>query len=172
MALKARDRRGPAIALRLLIYPALGCDLSLPSHVENADAPGLTTGDVAKYLRLYTGLAPEAVADPYAAPLLANDLTGMPAAMIAACELDPLRDEAAAWHDRLRRAGVPSRYYLGEGLVHGILRARHMSAPAMRFFEAVCEGLSDLRGRGEAGEERYSHIPSCSASQPAALAAS
>ena len=135
MALKARDRRGPAIALRLLIYPALGCDLSLPSHVENADAPGLTTGDVAKYLRLYTGLAPEAIADRYAAPLLAEDLAGLPAAMIAACQLDPLR-----------RAGVPSRYYLGEGLVHGILRARRMSAPAMRFFEAVCEGLSDLRG--------------------------
>ena len=146
VALKARNIGGPAVALQLLIYPALGCDLSLPSYAENADAPGLSTADMAKYLRLYTGLAPEKIADPYAAPLLADGLAGMPPAMIAACELDPLRDEAALWHDRLRQAGVPSRYYLGDGLVHGCMRARRMSAPAMRLFEAVCEGLSDLRG--------------------------
>ncbi len=145
VALKARDESGPTAKLLLLIYPALGCDLSLPSYAENADAPALTTGDMAKYLRLYTGQAPEEITDSYVAPLLASDLAGMPPAMIAACELDPLRDEAAAWHDRLGQAGVPSRYYLGEGLVHGVLRARRMSAPAMRFFDAICEGLSGLR---------------------------
>jgi acetyl esterase len=146
VALKARDTGGPAIGLQLLIYPALGCDLFLPSYAENADTPALTTGDMAKYLRLYTGQEPEEITDPYAAPLLAPDLAGMPPAMIAACELDPLRDEAVAWHERLERAGVPSRYYLGEGLVHGCMRARRMSAPAMRFFETICAGLSTLRG--------------------------
>ena len=145
VALKARDEGGPALALLLLIYPTLGCDHSLPSFAENADAPGLTTGDMTKYLRLYTGQEPEEITDSRAAPLLATDLAGMPAAMIAACGLDPLRDEAAAWHERLERAGVPSRYYLGEGLVHGCMRARRMSASAMRFFEAICEGLSGLR---------------------------
>jgi len=145
VALKARDEGGPALALQLLIYPTLGSDHSLPSFAENADAPVLTTGDMAKYLRLYTGQEPADIADPMAAPLLAGDLTGMPPAMIAACALDPLRDEAAGWHERLQRAGVPSRYYLGEGLVHGCMRARRMSAAAMRFFEAVCEGLSVLR---------------------------
>jgi acetyl esterase len=146
VALKAREKGGPAIGLQLLIYPALGCDLSLPSYAENADAPALTTADMAKYLQLYTGQAPHEITDPYVAPLLATDLAGMPPAMIAACELDPLRDEAAAWHERLEQVGVPSRHYLGEGLVHGCLRARRMSAPAMRFFEVVCEGLSALRG--------------------------
>jgi acetyl esterase len=146
VALKARDGGGPAIGLQLLIYPALGCDFSLASYAENADAPALTTSDMAKYLRLYTGQEPEEITDPYAAPLLAPDLAGMPPAMIAACELDPLRDEAVAWHERLERAGVPSRYYLGEGLVHGCMRARRMSPRSMRFFETLCEGLSTLRG--------------------------
>ncbi|MBE9556265.1 MAG: alpha/beta hydrolase [Proteobacteria bacterium] len=146
VALKARDAGGPAIALQLLIYPALGCDLSLPSYAENADAPALTTSDMAKYLRLYTGKEPHEITDPHVAPLLAADLADMPPAMIAACELDPLRDEAAAWHERLVEAGVSSRYYLGEGLVHGCMRARRMSPTAMRFFEAVNEGLSGLRG--------------------------
>lgn len=146
VALKARDDGGPALALQLLIYPTLGCDHSLPSFAENADAPALTTGDMAKYLRLYTGKAPEDITDVFAAPLLAPDLSGMPPAMIAACELDPLRDEAAAWHGGLERAGVPSRYYLGQGLVHGCMRARRMSPGAMRFFEAICEGLAALRG--------------------------
>ena len=145
VALKARDQDGPALALQLLIYPTLGCDHSLPSFAENTDAPGLTTADMAKYLRLYTGQEPDDISDPHAAPLLAGNLSGMPPAVIAACALDPLRDEAAAWHERLQRAGVPSRYYLGEGLVHGCLRARRMSPAAMRFFEAICEGLSGLR---------------------------
>ncbi|UCH73113.1 MAG: alpha/beta hydrolase [Rhodospirillales bacterium] len=144
VTLKARDAGGPPLALQLLIYPTLGCDLSLSSFVENADAPGLGTGDIAAYLRLYTGREPEDISDPLAAPLLAAELAGLPPAMIAACELDPLRDEAAAWHHRLREAGVASRYYLGQGLIHGCMRARRLSPAAMRFFEAICAGLSDL----------------------------
>ena len=146
VALKARDEGGPPLALQLLIYPTLGCDHGLPSFGENFDAPALTTADMAKYLRLYTGQEPHEITDPRAAPLLTADLAGMPPAMIAACELDPLRDEATVWHDRLTRAGVPSRLCLGEGLVHGCMRARRMSPPAMRLFEAICEGLSSLRG--------------------------
>jgi len=144
VALDARDRGLPAMKFQLLIYPTLGCDHSLASFVENAEAPALTTAGMAEYLRLYTGLAPAEITDPRAAPLLVDDLSGMPPAMIAACALDPLRDEAAAWHARLERAGVPSRYYLGAGLVHGCMRARRMSQPAMRFFEAVCDGLAAL----------------------------
>lgn len=145
VALNARET-GPALALQLLIYPTLGCDHSLPSFTENADAPALTTADMAKYLRLYTGQEPEAITDFRAAPLLAEDLGGMPPAFIAACELDPLRDEARAWHAGLERAGVPSRYYLGQGLVHGCMRARRMSPAAMDFFEAICEGAVSLKG--------------------------
>jgi len=145
VALKARAEGGVAIKMLLLIYPTLGCDHSLPSFVENSEAPALSTVGMATYLRLYTGREPNEITDRYAAPLLVTDLAGMPPAFIAACELDPLRDEAATWHERLLRAGVPSRYYLGEGLVHGCMRARRMSAPAMRFFEAICEGLSGLR---------------------------
>jgi acetyl esterase len=147
VALKAHEERGPTLALQLLIYPALGCDHSLPSYIENAEAPGLTTADMAAYLRHYTGMEPDRITDPIAAPLLAEDLRGLPPAMIAACELDPLRDEAVLWHERLRAAGVASRLYIGEGLVHGILRARLLSAPAMRFFEKVCAGLQSLNKR-------------------------
>lgn len=144
VALKARDSGGPPLALQLLIYPTLGCNLTLPSFAENADAPGLTTGDIASYLRLYTGKDPEDISDPLAAPLLAADLGGLPPAVITACELDPLRDEAVGWHDRLCESGVTSHFYLGEGLIHGCMRARRMSPAAMRFFDAICGGLSRL----------------------------
>lgn len=147
VACRARDEGGPPLALQLLIYPALGCDHSLPSYIENAEAPGLTTVEMATYLRHYTGMEPDRITDPIAAPLLAEDLHGLPPAMIAACELDPLRDEAVLWHERLRAAGIGSHLYMGEGLVHGILRARLVSAPAMRFFEEVCAGLRSLNAR-------------------------
>lgn len=135
---------GPALALQLLIYPTLGADHSLPSYIDNAEAPALTTADMAKYLRLYTGREPAEIDDPRAAPLLAEDLAGMPPAFIAACELDPLRDEATAWHWKLQKAGVPSKLYMGDGLVHGCMRARRMAPAAMQQFQAICEGLSAL----------------------------
>ncbi len=141
-----RDSKGPTPALQLLIYPALGCDLTLPSFVENADAPALTTSDMAKYLRLYTGREPSEIDDPYAVPLLSESLSGLPPAALFACELDPLRDEARAWHERLRAEGVQSEYYLGAGLVHGCLRARRMSPAAMAFFEAICAAARELNG--------------------------
>ena len=145
VALQSRNT-GPDLALQLLIYPTLGCDHSLPSFTENADAPALNTADMAKYLRLYTGQEPDEISDIRAAPLLAEDLAGMPPAFIAACELDPLRDEARAWHVKLGKAGVPSRLYLGAGLVHGCMRARRISPAAMDFFEAICSGLTPLQG--------------------------
>lgn len=57
--------------------------------------------------------------DPYAAPLVAENLTNLPPAFVIAAEFDVLRDEALAYAEKLKVAGVKVESTLEEGLVHG-----------------------------------------------------
>ena len=138
LALRARkDGLHGAIAGQVLVYPSLGGDIASGSYVEMAEAPGLTTADVV-YYRDILG-APED--DVVAHPLLADDLSGLPAAYITAAHFDPLRDDARNYATRLAQAGVDVTFREEPQMVHAWLRARHMSPGAKAGFAALCEGI-------------------------------
>ncbi len=141
VALKARDEDGPQLALQLLEVPALDLTLSAPSHQRNATGYGLTANDIHKLLGYYLA-SPEQARHPYASPLLADDLTGLPPAYILSAEYDPLCDDGPAYTRRLTEAGVPATFSLQEGQIH-VSPAMTKILPAARAWRE--EVLSSLR---------------------------
>jgi acetyl esterase len=120
---------------QILIYPGLGGDHQLPSRSECIDAPLLSSSDVDCYHALY--LRGSRKPGAYAMPLLAADLAGLPAALIAVAQFDPLRDDGVCYAERLNAAGVAATLYYGEGLVHGCLRGRGQVAEVDALYETL-----------------------------------
>lgn len=57
-------------------------------------------------------------ADPRVSPLRAASVGGLPPTCVHTAEFDPLRDEGAAYSERLRAAGVPGTYRCHPGMIH------------------------------------------------------
>ncbi|HWE36078.1 MAG TPA: alpha/beta hydrolase [Isosphaeraceae bacterium] len=118
VALRARDRGGPPIAFQMLIYPVLDSGCNTPSYREHAEGYGLTRLGMRRY---WSNYLPDLVSgrDPLAAPASADDLRGLPPALVQTAEFDVLRDEAESYAARLRAAGVAAECRRYDGLIHG-----------------------------------------------------
>jgi acetyl esterase len=138
LCLRLRRLQGVMPLAQILIYPSLGSHGDLPSFVENADAPLLRTVDLAHYDALYQGDFQDKN-DPELAPLQAHDFSHLPPAFIITADVDPLRDEADVYVEKLNAAGVKAEWRNEPELVHGYLRARHCSDRAERSFKAIVE---------------------------------
>jgi acetyl esterase len=106
-ALRARDLSGPALAMQLLVYPITDCDVDRKSYHQFVGSElMLNRGDMVWFWDQYAP-DPAVRTNPYASPLRAPDLAGLPPAYLITAEFDPLREEGFAYADRLRDAKVP-----------------------------------------------------------------
>lgn len=132
---------------QVLVYPGLGGEAEGGSLLRHAAAPMLTRDDIAFYRGIRTGgRAPGP--DPTLAPLLDRSFADLPPTVAIAAECDPLADGCAAYAARIRAAGGRAEAWTEPGLVHGFLRARHMSGRARGAFWRIAAALSAL-GEGE-----------------------
>jgi acetyl esterase/lipase len=140
VAVDARDRGGPELAHQVLIYPAVDLSLSFPSITELDDAPILPGEDLRAFVRHYLG--DHDPTDPGVSPWFVDDLAGLPPALVQTAEHDPLRDEGRAYAERLRDAGVDTRWTEYAGMPHGFLTLPGVcrSAP-----QALAEIVQELR---------------------------
>lgn len=106
LALVARDRQGPAVAGQILLSPML--DPCLATCSARTARVGATDCRFAAGWHAYLG-RPEVGAHPYAAPLYAHRLKGLPPALVVSAADDPFRDEAARYAAALSAAGVNVR---------------------------------------------------------------
>jgi acetyl esterase/lipase len=105
-----RDNGGPPVVFQLLWYPVTSLDFTLPSVIDNADAPILNVDMMTTFLRWYQPPDIDS-SDPTAlpatlAPANAIDLSGLPPAYIATAQHDPLRDDGARYAELLSAAGI------------------------------------------------------------------
>lgn len=117
VCLMAKDRGEPHLIFQLLAYPVTNlATLETDSYRTYAKGYGLTRFH-AQWLRKQYLAHPEDGANPYASPLLADDLSNVPPALVLTGEYDVLRDEGEAYAIRLKQEGVPARYirYCGKG---------------------------------------------------------
>ncbi|MFB6172254.1 MAG: alpha/beta hydrolase [Haloarculaceae archaeon] len=117
VALRARDQDGPDVGYQVLLYPVTDSGLDYDSYEENADYPANRPG-LEWCWNHYLAREVDAV-HPYASPMHAHDLSGLAPATVVTAGFDGLRDEGAAYADRLAEAGVPVEHRNYDDVVHG-----------------------------------------------------
>ena len=135
VSLMARDLDGPDIDRQVLVYPATSRSDDWPSMTQFGEGYFLQAEDMDWFHDSYV---PNEVheANPYANPLEAADLSGLPPATVITAGFDPLRDQGAAYAEALAEAGIDVEYRNYEEMIHG--------------FFTMLEGMAELDDAHEA----------------------
>jgi acetyl esterase len=119
LTIMAKQRGGPPIAAQLLYYPVTDASFDTGSYHQFATGYWLSRDAMKWYWDQYT-TNPAQRAESTASPLRAraDELSGLPQALVIVGEADPLRDEGEAYAAKLRSAGVPVTAERYEGIIH------------------------------------------------------
>jgi len=120
VAILAKRRNGPLIRHQTLIYPVTDASCSSQSYYQFENGPNLTRKAMQWYWDQYAP-SPEEKAKDTASVLNASaeDLTGLPPALVITAEFDVLRDEGEAFARKLIQAGVEVTATRYLGTIHG-----------------------------------------------------
>jgi acetyl esterase len=117
VCLQARDTSSFAPVLQVLGVPALDIASEVPRTA------GMISPSLRGLVRRVYFPDPASRSEPYASPLLAADLTGLPPAVVMTAERDTLRPDGVRYVERLRAAGVEVVHDETPGADHYFLTA-------------------------------------------------
>ena len=120
VALGARDAGDLPIAFQLLIYPGTDMRRNAASHENNGQGYLLTRETIDYFHNHYIVDAVQDL-DWRASPLLCDDLSRLPPALLITAGYDPLRDEGLMYSHRLSDAGNRVTHVCFERQIHGFI---------------------------------------------------
>ena len=138
-ALMARDA-GLALALQVLITPGTIAHADTPSHARFAHGFLLDREQVAWFFDQY--IDPADRTDWRFAPALAADHEGVAPACLVVAECDALVDEAVAYGDLLRAAGVPVALEIWRGVTHDFIKMGRVLPEAAQARQFIADALT------------------------------
>ena len=140
MAQMARDQNGPAICFQLLVYPVTdGTNLERNSYHEMANGYLLTRDAMVWFWDHYC--PEEDRGNPLASPLLADNFSNLPPALVMTAKYDPLCDEGEEYAKRLSSAGTSVEHKHYEGYMHGFFSHTPMIPSIRESMEDACSAL-------------------------------
>lgn len=142
VSMRARDEGARRPALQVLFYPVTNYRDETRSQTLFADGFYLTKWDVRWCRRHFLDGADVDAADPRVSPLLADDLSGLPPALLLTAGFDPLRDEGRQYADAMRAAGVAVDFREFGSLVHGFANFFTLGGGSAT---AMAEAISAMR---------------------------
>lgn len=143
VCLKAKAAKGPHIAFQLLIYPVTDAPRGTQSYKDFAEGYFLEAEGMDWFWNHYVLSAGADPADPFAAPLRASSLAGLPPAYVVTAGFDVLRDEGKAYAEALKEAGVEVEYVNYEGMIHGFFNLQGALDVARDAVKAAAKALKE-----------------------------
>jgi acetyl esterase len=147
IAIAARNAKDLPISFQLLIYPATDQRFNTKSYQVNGQGY-LLTSDSMTYFRGHYITDTQHYLDWRASPLLADDLSGLPPALVLVAGYDPLRDEGVAYAQRLSEAGNKATLMSFERQIHGFITMGRVINEANEAVEVCAAALKRALSKG------------------------
>jgi acetyl esterase len=145
----ARERGGPALALTVLAYPVTTTDLDV-GFDDDYEGYFLYRDELQWHQDNYLP-TPDVRHDPLVSPLEADDLEGLPPAVVITAQCDPLHRQGVLYAAAVERAGGLAEHLHYPGMVHGFFALPsefEEGADAVRRVGAALAGTFGAQARG------------------------
>jgi acetyl esterase len=139
LSLKTRANGCPRLCFQLLEVPAL--DLTQATSRQAAAGGGQGFVDEIGIAIEHYLTDPGQARDPLVSPFLADDLSGLPPAVVFTAEMDPLHAEGEQYAQRLAAAGVSARAVRHAGALHGTAMLTRTWPPAAAWQQQAADAL-------------------------------
>ena len=143
VSLLAKESGSPDICKQILVYPCTDMSARFDSHREFGDGYRLTSELLEWFYNHYFSEKDD-IMHWKASPLNAQDFTQLPPTFIISAGFDPLQDEAKAYAEKLKNAGVQVKLSHYEGMMHGFITMPGVIDKAKEALNECAEELKNV----------------------------